>query len=227
MRPLVTATLLIFAAALPASADAVLAKAQAFSKEGLLYAFDLDVDDGEDQFRLTVDQSKPAGKRVIKFTPDVATLKGAAAKKAEQLIKLTAGDIWCSNFAENIPADAKRVSETQASATYSFTPLPGKADAQSASAYKFLNGSATIDKATGAILAYEMASPKAFKPMAVAKIDKLTMKVACKPLPDGRTYIDSFTFDLKGSAMMQSINQKEFRKISNLTPLPQSGFGTR
>lgn len=226
MRPLLVASLLIFTAALPASADTVLAKAKAVSKDGPLFAYDMDFDDGEHRFRMTVDQSQPTGKRVVKFTPDVSTLKGDAAKKADNLIKRTAGDIWCSSFAENIPANAKRVSETPASATYSFTPLPGKTDSQSASAFKFLKATATIDKATGGILAYEMASPKAFKPMAVAKVDKLTMKVACKPLPDGRTYIDSFAFDLKGSAMMQSIDQKEVRKISNLTPLPKSGFGS-
>ena len=226
MRPLFVASLLILSAALPASADAVLAKAKAVSKDGPLYAFDVDVDDGKDQFRMRVDQSLPNGKRVVKFAPDMATLKGDSAKRADMLIKKTAGDIWCSSFAENIPADAARVSETPISATYNFTPLPGKSDAQSASAYRFLKATATIDKATGAILAYEMTSPKAFKPMAIAKIDKLSMKVACKPLPDGRTYIESLAFDLKGSAMMQSLDQTEIRRISNLTPLQKSGFGS-
>jgi hypothetical protein len=227
MRSLFLASLLALTAALPASADAVLTKAKAVSKEGPLYAFDVDVDDGKNQFRMTVDPSQPNGQRVVKFAPEVSTLKGDSAKKADMLIKKTAGDIWCSSFAENIPANAKRVSETPASATYSFTPLPGKTDAQTASAYKFLKATATIDKSTGAILAYEMNSPKAFKPMAVAKIDKLSMKVACKPLPDGRTYIESLAFDLKGSAMMQSLDQKEVRRISNLTPLQKSGFGSR
>jgi hypothetical protein len=118
------------------------------------------------------------------------------------------------------------VSETAAAATYSFTPLPGKQSGQVAAAYKYLKGTATIDKANGAILAYEMTSPKAFKPMPVAKVDKLTMKVACKAAPDGRTYVDSLAFNLKGSAMMQSLDQMETRRITNLKPLAGSGFGT-
>ena len=226
MHRLLAASLFVLAAALPASADAVLEKAKSASKDGPLYIYDLDFNDGDDQFRMTVDQSQPNGKRVVKFAPAVSTLKGDAAKKADKLVKSTAGDIWCSSFAENIPANAKRVSETAAAATYSFTPLPGKQKGEVATAYKYLKGTATIDKANGAILAYEMTSPKAFKPLPVAKVDKLTMKVACKAAPDRRTYVDSLGFNLKGSAMMQSLDQMETRRITNLKQLAGSGFGT-
>jgi len=226
MHRLLAASLMVLATALPASADALLEKAKSASSEGPLYIFNLDYSDGAHQFRMTVDQSQPNGKRVVKFAPAVSTLKGDAAKKADRLVKSTAGDIWCSSFAQNIPANAKRVSETPAAATYSFTPLPGKQGGEVAAAYKYLNGTATIDKANGAILAYEISSPKAFKPMPVAKIDKLTMKVACKAAPDGRTYVDSLAFTLKGSAMMQSLDQMETRRITNLKALTRSGFGT-
>lgn len=225
MHRLLAASLILLSAALPASADAVLEKARSVSKDGPLYIYDLDYNDGADQFRMTVDQSQPKGQRVVTFAPAVSTLDGDAAKKADKLVKSTAGDIWCSSFAENIPANARRISETASAATYSFTPLPGKQKGQVAAAYKFLNGTATIHKATGAILAYEMVSPKAFKPLPVAKVDKLTMKVACTPAPDGRTYIDSLAFNLKGSAMMKSLDQMEIRRITNLKPLAQFGFG--
>jgi hypothetical protein len=225
MRRLFLASLAILAA-LPASADAVLDKARAVTKDGPFYAFDVDFNDGKDQFKMKVDQSQPTGKRVVAFTPAVATLKGDSRKKADNLVKRTAGDIWCSSFAENIPADAKRVSESKTSATFSFTPVPGKETGQIAGAYKFLKATAVIDKATGAILAYEMSAPKAFKPVAVAKVETLDMKVACKAAPDGRTYIDSLAFNLKGSAMMKPLDQIERRKVSNLTAIPGSGFGT-
>jgi hypothetical protein len=226
MRILNAAILFSFFAVAPASADALLDKAKALSNDGPLYAFDVDYSDGKNKFRMSVDPSQPKGKRVVKFTPAVSTLKGDSAKKADSLVKRTQGDIWCSLFAENIPADARRVSETKTSATYSFTPVPGKSEGQFAAAYKYLNGSVTLDKSSGAILAYEMVSPKAFKPAAVAKVDKLTMKVACKAAPDGRTHIETLAFDLKGSAMMQSLDQVETRRITNLTPLTKSGFGT-
>ena len=225
MNRLLIASLAVLAAALPASADTVLQKAKSMSKDGPLYAFDLSYDDGKDRFQMKVDPSQPKGKRVVDLSPARSTLKGDSAKKADKLTERTEGDIWCSSFAANIPADAKRTAETGQTATFSFTPLPGEQKGQAASAYKFLNATAVIDKATGGILSYEMAAPKAFKPAPVAKIDRLTLKVACKPLPDGRTHIDTFAFDLKGSAMMQSLDQKESRRISNLKALGTTGFG--
>ncbi|MDP3460550.1 MAG: hypothetical protein Q8S09_14875, partial [Hyphomonas sp.] len=116
MHRLLAASLILLSAALPASADAVLEKARSVSKDGPLYIYDLDYNDGADQFRMTVDQSQPKGQRVVTFAPAVATLDGDTAKKADKLVKSTAGDIWCSSFAENIPANAKRISETASAA---------------------------------------------------------------------------------------------------------------
>jgi hypothetical protein len=220
------ASCLLLAAALPASADAVLQKARAMSKDGPLYTFDMDVRDGPDAFKMTVDPSQPEGQRVTRLTPALASLKGDAAKKAERLQQRTEGDIWCSSFAENIPATAKRTSETANTATFSFTPLPGKDDGQMGDAFKHLNATAIIDKTTGAILSYEMSSPKAFKPAAVAKIDRFSMKVACKAAPDGRTHVETFSLDLKGSALMKPFEQTETRRVSNLKAIGTSGFGT-
>lgn len=185
----------------------------------------MDYDDGENRFQLWVDQSKPEGKRVVKLNPAATGLKGDARKKADRLAEQTQGDIWCSDFAETIPASAKRVSETPASATYRFTPLPGKEEGEMASACKYLTANAVIDKATGAILAFEMISEKAFKPMAAAKIEAFSMKVACAAAPDGRMHIASLKLDLNGSAMMQPLKQRETRRITNLKPLPSGGPG--
>ncbi|MEQ9505976.1 MAG: hypothetical protein RLO80_06865 [Hyphomonas sp.] len=226
MRRQLLASCLLLAAALPASADTVLQKARAMSKDGPLYTFDMDVRDGADQFRMTVDPSQPKGQRVTDMTPALASLKGDAAKKAERLQARTEGDIWCSGFTENIPADAKRTSETAKTATFSFTPLPGKDDGQMGDAFKHLKGTAIIDKATGGILSYEMSSPKAFKPAAVAKVDRFSLKATCKAAPDGRTHVETFALDLKGSALMKPFEQSETRRVSNLTAIAQSGFGT-
>ena len=175
----------------------------------------MDYDDGENRFQLWVDQSKPEGKRVVKLNPAATGLKGDARKKADRLAEQTQGDIWCSDFAETIPA----------SATSRFTPLPGKEEGEMASACKYLTANAVIDKATGAILAFEMISEKAFKPMAAAKIEAFSMKVACAAAPDGRMHIASLKLDLNGSAMMQPLKQRETRRITNLKPLPSGGPG--
>lgn len=216
MRRLFALSLVLAATSLAASADPVLEKARAAAPTGPLYIFDVAYDDGADQFRMTVDQSKPKGQRVVDFSPAPEILKGDSAKTAKRLIEQTEGNVWCNDFAENIPAGAKRASETDTTATYSFIPQAGKDDGDLAKVYKFLSGKAVLDKATGAILSYEMSSPKAFKPAPVAKIDRFRMTVACTTAPDGRTYMTSVNVDLAGSAMMKSFAQTEARKVTNL-----------
>ncbi|AXE63252.1 hypothetical protein BBF93_02740 [Hyphomonas sp. CACIAM 19H1] len=210
--------------ALPASADALLEKARKVSKEGPAYLFDMAFDDGAQRFTIKVDQAQPEGARVVAMTPEPASLSGDAAKRGERLKSETKGDIWCSGFTENIPSGAKRVSETGSTATYNFTPLPGD-DKNMRAMVKHLTGTAVLDKATGNVLAFELAAPKAFKPAMAAKIDTFSMKVACKAAPDGRSHIDTFTMQVAGNAMMQDFRQTETRKVSNLRAAPQSGYG--
>lgn len=209
---------------LPASADTLLEKARQMSKEGPAYRFDLAVEDGSQNYVLKVDQARPENSRVVSMTPDVSALDKEAAKRAEKLKAETKGDIWCSNLMENIPATAKRASETPKTATYSFKPLPGE-DGDMKDVVKHLTGTATFDKASGYMLTYELSAPKAFKPVAVAKVSSFNMKVTCKAAPDGRTHIDTFALDLAGSAMMQPFSQSERRRISNLVEVAPSGFG--
>ena len=213
------------ALSLPATADPLLETARGVSKEGPAYRFDMAYDDGAQPFTLTVDQARPEDQRVVSITPDPSSLEGDAAKRARRLKTETRGDIWCSNFAGNIPANAARVSETPATATYRFSPVPG-GDGEMRDIVKHLTGTATIDKASGHILAFEMSAPKAFKPAVVAKVDRFSMKIACRAAPDGRTHIDTFALDLAGSAMMKAFSQTERRTVSNLTPAASSGYGT-
>lgn len=224
MRPAILLTGLA-AICLTSGADPLLETARSVSKEGPAYRFDMAYDDGAQRFTLKVDQARPEDARVVAITPDPSSLDGDAAKRAQRLKTETKGDIWCSNFAANIPAGAKRVSETPASATYSFTPLPDE-DGEMREIVKYLTGTATIDKASGHILAYELTAPKAFKPAVVAKVERFSMRIACRAAPDGRTHIDTFALDLSGSAMMKPFSQSESRKISNLTAATPSGYGT-
>lgn len=219
------AGLILSGLALPAGADALLEKARKVSKEGPAYVFDMLFEQGDQRLTLKVDQARPEGERVVAVTPDITSLEGDTAKRAERLKAETKGDIWCSNFTGNIPANAKRVSETSSAATYSFTPVAGEDD-DMRDVVKHLTGKATLDKATGNVLAFELTAPKAFKPAMVAKVDKFSMKVSCKAAPDGRSHIDTFNMQVSGNAMMQAFSQNETRKVSNLKAAPQSGFGT-
>jgi len=84
-----------------------------------------------------------------------------------------------------------------------------------------------VDKTAPGILNYEMVAEKPFKPMPVAKIKQFEMKVACDRAPDGRTHVVSLDVTVEGSAMMKSFSQSDRQFISNLTPIPNSGTGSR
>lgn len=228
-RILPTACLLLGLAALPASADSLLERARAISKEGPSYILDMNFDYGStDRFKMTVDQSRPEGERVIAFTPDPATLTGDAARRAERLQARTGGDVWCNRFMVNIPANARRIADAAGRATYRFTPQPGPdEDGDIARAYRHLEGTAIIDAATGYLHRFTLTAPKPFKPAVVAKVDTFSMDIACAAAPDGRTHVETFRLNLNGSAMMQAFSQTETRQVSILSPARTASAGAR
>jgi len=221
MRTACLTALALASTALPALAETPLDKARAAPTDGPLYVFDLSIDDGELKAKAKVDPSRPEGERLTLISPDAGTLEGEAADRYEALQKATTGEnIWCSNFAGNIPGDAKLISESGEAAVYSFRPIPDDKKDEMAKVYKYLTGRVTVSKQTPGILAFEMFAEKAFKPAIVARIDSFSMKATCDYAPDGRTYIRDFTIDLSGNAMMQPFTQSETRVVSNLVALP-------
>lgn len=214
--------------ALPALADTPLEKARTAPEDGPSYKFDLKFDDGELKAEVQVDPSRPEGQRLVLVSPSEDELSEDEAKRFQTLQKATTGDkIWCSRFNENIPDDAKLISESGEAAVYSFQPVAAADEADMAKTYKHLTGRVTVSKEKPAILAYEMFAEKPFKPMLAAKVDSFSMKISCDFAPDGRTYVKQMSLDLAGSAMMQRFSEIERREISNLVPLPQTATGQR
>jgi len=223
MRTACLTALALASATLPALAETPLEKARAAPTDGPLYAFDLSIDDGKLKAKAKVDPSRPEGERLTLVSPDASTLEGDAADKYEALREATTGEnIWCSNFASNIPDDAKLISESGEAAVYSFRPIPEDKKDEMAKVYKYLTGRVTVSKETPSILAFEMFAEKAFKPAIVARVDSFSMKATCDYAPDGRTYIRDFKMNLSGNAMMQPFTQSERREITNLVALPES-----
>ncbi|KCZ45718.1 MULTISPECIES: hypothetical protein [unclassified Hyphomonas] len=220
MRPAFLIALPLFA--LPAFAETPLEAALSAPAEGPAYKFDLKLEGDDLNAEAQVDPSLPEGERLVLISPAADTLEGDAAERYADLKANTSGDkIWCSSFKENIPADAKMISESGEAAVYSFTPLPGD-DEETAKVYKHLTGRVTVSKDAPGILAFEMFAEKPFKPAMVAKIDSFSMKANCARAPDGRTYIQAFALDISGNAMMQPFSQSERREVTNLVALPDS-----
>ncbi|KCZ52141.1 hypothetical protein [Hyphomonas pacifica] len=227
MPRFLTALALISLAPMPALADP-LQDALAASQDGPLYTFDLTYRDSDIEALIQVDPSRPEGERLLVLSPDKSEWSEDLTKRIEDMQASTDGDIWCHNLAEHIPDDARLVSETDKTATYTFTPLPAEdADKNEKKVTKHLTGSVVVDKIDPAILSFRMASDKPFKPVAVAKIDDFDMQIACARAPDGRTHIARMDISLSGSAMMQAFSQSDHQAISNLQPIPNSGTGSK
>lgn len=208
---------LAFSLALPASADPVLEMMRSLSKEGPVYAYEMTYSDTEVTANGRVDPSKPEGERIEIFSPDESEWskdfrKGVADMEAE-----TDGDIWCADFSEMVPVDATQTAEDTDSVTYAFTPNPEPdADKTEQKMMKQLDGRVTVSKTDGQVLAFNMVLPKPYKPAIVAKINRFEMAATCSRAPDGRTYLEQFDFDISGSAMMQSFEERVTRSITKL-----------
>lgn len=202
---------------LPASADPVLEMMRSLSKEGPVYAYEMTYSDAEVTANGRIDPSKPEGERIEIFSPDKSEWSDDFREGVAEMEAETDGDIWCADFAEMVPVDAKIASEDADTVTYAFTPSPeADADKTEQKMMKKLNGRVTLAKADGAVLAFNMVLPKPYKPAMVAKINRFEMAATCDRAPDGRTYVERFDFDIAGSAMMQSFEERVSRSITKL-----------
>ncbi|MEM7639962.1 MAG: hypothetical protein AAF269_12980 [Pseudomonadota bacterium] len=215
-RPLALAAF-AFSFSLSAAADPVLEMMRGLSKDGPIYAYEMSYSDTDVTANGLIDPSKPEGERIEIYAPAESEWSkefrdGIADMEAE-----TDGDIWCADFAQMVPTDATATSEDDSTVTYAFTPTPeADADKNEKKMMKQLNGTVTLDKSDGSVLAFNMVLPKPYKPAMVAKINRFEMTASCDRAPDGRTYVEQFSMDIKGSAMMQSFEETVTRRITKL-----------
>ncbi|MEO1661301.1 MAG: hypothetical protein AAFR51_09955 [Pseudomonadota bacterium] len=204
-------------AILSAAADPVLEMMRSASADGPVYAYEMTYS-GEDVVASgKVDPSQPEGQRIQLYSPSEDELSGDFKKGLKQMDAEADGDIWCTEFAQMVPTNAVQTGQDESSVTYAFTPQPGDdADKTRRKMMKQLNGTVTLAKSDGAVLAYNMVLPKPYKPAMVAKIERFEMSAACNRAPDGRTYVEQFEFDISGSAMMQTFEETVTRQITKL-----------
>ena len=145
-----------------ASGDPLLELMRTHSKDGPVYAYEMTYKDTEITATGRIDPSQPEGQRVEILTPPKADWTADFVDGVGNMETEADGDIWCVEFAENIPASAAKTRETETSATFSFTPLPDvDADRTERKLMKKINAEVTLDKEDGAILRFNMNLPKA------------------------------------------------------------------
>lgn len=216
LRPTCLAMIAI-TVSLPASADPVLEMMRSLSKEGPIYSYEMSYTGADVSANGVIDPSLPEGERITIYSPDESEWTKDFREGLEEMESETDGDIWCADFAEMVPVNAELTAQDDESATYAFTPVPtDEADKTEQKMMKKLDGTITLDKSDGSVLAFQMALLKPYKPAMVAKIDRFEMTVSCDRAPDGRTYLEEFNFDISGSAMMQSFEESVTRRITKL-----------
>lgn len=204
--------------ALSAGADPLLEQVRAANgAEGPVYAYEMAYSDGDMQATGKVDPSQPEGERITIFTPDESEWSEDFRKALKSLDADVDGDIFCDDFAAQIPSSARRVEETDEAVRYAFTPDPeADADDMERKVMKKIEASALVSRSDGQILSFRMSLPKPFKPAMVAKINTFSLDASCARAPDGRTYLEAMQMDVSGSAMMQSFEQTMTRRITKL-----------
>lgn len=216
MRLLLLASI-SFATSLSVSADPLLEQMRSLTSEGSKYAYEMAFETDEYQTRLKIDPSEVEGQRIDVIAPDESEWTDDFRKYINRMDANTEGEIWCQQFAEMVPQDAKATEQSTSSIAYAFTPVPeADADKSEQKLMKQMDGTVRLDKSDGAVLSFSMSLPKPFKPMIAAKIDQFEMQVDCARAPDGRTFIQRMNLDITGSAMMQKIKQIEKREITRL-----------
>ena len=215
-RPLALAAFAL-SFSLPATADPVLEMMKSLSKEGPIYAYEMSYSDTDVTANGLIDPSKPEGERIEIYAPDESEWTKDFRDGIADMEAQTDGDIWCADFAQMVPTDATAMTEDETTVTYAFTPTPeADADKNEQKMMKQLNGTVTLDKSDGSVLAFNMVLPKPYKPAMVAKINRFEMTASCDRAPDGRTYVEQFSMDIEGSAMMQSFEETVTRRITKL-----------
>ncbi|MEM1086587.1 MAG: hypothetical protein AAGH90_02590 [Pseudomonadota bacterium] len=201
----------------PALADPVIDQAKASSPDGPIYAYDMSLNYDDVMLFATIDPSAEEGQRINVSSPKKSDWPDGLEDDLQRMDANADGDIWCKEFADAIPDDAVKAGETDTTVTFTFTPIPDEdADNIERKVTKKVKAEITLAKEDGAVLSYRANLPKPYKPMIVAKVNTLNMNVTCERAPDGRTYTQSFDFELAGSAMMNDFDEKMTRTITKL-----------
>ncbi len=215
-RPLALITISLFLAA-PTTAETALDKMRSQTKDGPVYAYEMTYSEADMVAVGKVDPSQPEGDRIQVMSPAESEWTDDFRDGLKEFDAEADGDIWCADFAELVPEKVASLDESETTVTYAFTPQPeADADGMEKKMMKKLNGTITLDKSDGSVLAFNMKLPKPYKPAIVAKINAFEMDATCARAPDGRTFVERFDFNISGSAMMQNFSESVSRQITQI-----------
>ena len=150
-------------ATLSASADPLLEMMRNVSKDGPVYAYEMTYSGEGVVATGKIDPSQPEGQRIDLYTPEMSELSEEFQEGIQEMDAESDGDIWCTDFAEMVPSNAEVSTQDDVSVTYAKTPdAAAEADKTEQKMMKKMNGTVTLDKSDGAVLAFSMTLPKPY-----------------------------------------------------------------
>jgi hypothetical protein len=197
---------------------ASLKKALTQQDTGPVYSYQLSYSsNGNSVGSLSIDPTQAPGKRAKVISSSASPGSTNISEFAKEIETEAGQGIWCSRFAENVPASVALISKTANTETYGFTPIASSdMDSLEKKIITSLKGEVTISTSNPAVLNFSMRSTKAIKPIFLVRLDTFELNVTCAHAPDGRTYAQKEFSVSKGTAMGQSLDEKEELVISNL-----------
>lgn len=176
---------------------------------------------GENPVRIRgrFDASKPKGQRITIL--EAVGKDADPAKIRKRMEENSDGDIWCDSLADGA---AGPVTELAAPApgvrAYSFQPKPKPKPTDrndSRKLYEQFVAKVVIDEASARIVSFSAHLIKPWKPVIVAKMEKIEMNAVCSPGPGGRPFVAQLQMHAVGSAMGKAFDATSLRTISSVT----------
>lgn len=203
--------------ALPSHADALIEKMRALSSTPPSPAFEFVFMEGDEKMTGKFDSGALEGERVTLYSPEFKSLSRKARERIAAIEKQDDADIWCANEIDLISDDVERVSETETTATYKFSPTPAPdADSNERKLVKASEGTLVLDKSDGAIHSINIVLPEPIKPVFVAKVNEFELNFTCKRAENGRMYKQKMGFTVLGNVMTSKLEQRVSREITAL-----------
>ena len=165
-----------------------------------------------DAVRMTarIDTAQPEGGRVAVKTSNLDD-QGDYERIVEEMDRAAGRGYWCDEMLKGVGDDAKVLSRTADSVTYTFAPQP--TGARNDAVLEHLEGEISLDAETAQVVGYRLTAPKPFRQALVAKINTFEMVMACAPAPNGRTFASNFEMTLQGSAAFRKFSQAFTRSL--------------
>jgi hypothetical protein len=216
---------LAFALAAPVSAQpapipSALAQAVAATQASkAAYAFDLHLVSADMNWRARY--LPDATPRLQLLEPALETLARDQRRAFARMGERMEGVPWCASAEMAHVADVRLLREDAETATYSFQPTRESIRGEQARNYaEHLRGEFTLSKAEPDLTRVRIFAARAFSPIVLVNVERLSITISCATAPNGRHYAAETVSEVQGAAFGQAFNERTVQRTHSLRAAP-------